>query len=77
MASARSILPRAATMTAVKCSAALPAMGSTIRPRKGRPTPVPALTSSMQPVRNLRTKDCEVRARERVRSRLNLAYGKD
>ena len=53
MASARSALPRAATTTAVKCSAALPAMGSTMRPRNGRPTPVPALTSSMHPVRNL------------------------
>ena len=50
------MLLRAATRTAVTCSAALPAIGSTIRPRKGRPIPVPSLTSSMQPVRNLRSK---------------------
>ena len=52
-AMARSILSLAATNTAVMCSAALPAMGSTMRPRNRRPTPVPSLTSSMDPVKNL------------------------
>ena len=50
---ARSILFLAATKTAVMCSHALPAMGSTIRPKNARLMPVPSLTSSMEPVRNL------------------------
>lgn len=51
---ARSILSLAATKTAVMCSQALPAMGSTIRPRKLWLMPDFLLTSSMEPVRNLR-----------------------
>ncbi len=60
---ARSILSLAATNTAVMCSAALPAMGSTMSPRNRRPTPVLSLTSSMAPVRNLRSKMCQDVAR--------------
>ena len=51
---ARSILSFAATNTAVMCSHALPAMGSTMRPRNWRPMPNRCDTCSMEPVRNLR-----------------------
>ncbi len=50
---ARSILSLTATNTAVMCSHALPAMGSTISPRKACPSPLLSATSSRAPVRNL------------------------
>lgn len=48
----RTILSLAATKTAVMCSQALPAMGRTMRPRKGRLMPPVFETSSMEPVKN-------------------------
>ncbi len=42
-----------ATTTAVMCSQALPAIGSTIMPRNAWPSPVFSLTSSMEPVSSL------------------------
>ncbi len=50
---ARSILFLTATNTAVMCSQAFPAMGSTMRPRKAWLSPDFWLTSSRAPVRNL------------------------
>lgn len=51
---ARSILFLQATNTAVMCSHALPAMGSTMSPRNAWLSPLDLLTSSSAPVRNLR-----------------------
>mmetsp|Transcript_10386 Transcript_10386/g.18069 ORF Transcript_10386/g.18069 Transcript_10386/m.18069 type:complete len:207 (-) Transcript_10386:611-1231(-) len=48
----RSILSFMATITAVICSQAFPAMGNTIIPRNMWPRPVEADTSSMLPVKN-------------------------
>ena len=52
---ARSILSFTATNTAVMCSQALPAMGSTIKPRNSSLMPLDFATSSKAPVKNLQT----------------------
>eukprot|EP00955_Chlamydomonas_euryale_P037599 350824-Chlamydomonas_euryale.AAC.2 len=51
MPSDSSILFLVATMTALMCSHAFPASGSTMMPRKAWPRPVRALNSRMQPAR--------------------------
>jgi hypothetical protein len=45
--------PSVGSSPAVRCSVALPAMGSTTRPRNAWPRPVMVLTSSMEDVKNL------------------------